>query len=273
MLSSVKGQREKEMKKLSNVLMASVLVFSAACSKPASNTPAASTTPEATTEATTAPETPEVAVMSYAEYDAAAIDDEVVIEAYVQGKQSWWDNKATVYLQDEDGAYFLYELACTEEDYAKLTEGQKIRVHGFKSEWDGEVEIVDGTFEIVDGNWVAEPVDATELWGTVDMISRMNQKVVFKGVTVEEYVTKDGEHTGAAFAYKNAEEKTDDLYYQVTLGDTTYDFCVEYYLCNQDTDVYKAVEALQPGDVVDVEGFLYWYQGPNLHTTKVTPAK
>ena len=114
MLSSVKGQREKEMKKLSNVLMASVLVFSAACSKPASNTPAASTTPEATTEATTAPETPEVAVMSYAEYDAAAIDDEVVVEAYVQGKQSWWDNKATVYLQDEDGAYFLYELACTE---------------------------------------------------------------------------------------------------------------------------------------------------------------
>lgn len=277
MLSSVKGQREKEMKKLSNVLMASVLVFSAACSKPASNTPAESTTPEATAEATaeasTAPETPEVKVMSYAEYDAAAIDDEVVIEAYVQGKQSWWDNKATVYLQDEDGAYFLYELACTEEDYAKLTEGQKIRVHGFKSEWDGEVEIVDGTFEIVDGNWVAEPVDATELWGTVDMISRMNQKVVFKGVTVEEYVTKDGEHTGAAFAYKNAEEKTDDLYYQVTLGDTTYDFCVEYYLCNQDTDVYKAVEALQPGDVVDVEGFLYWYQGPNLHTTKVTPAK
>ena len=86
MLSSVKGQREKEMKKLSNVLMASVLVFSAACSKPASNTPAA--TAEATAEATTAPETPEVAVMSYAEYDAAAVDTEVVVEAYVQGKQS-----------------------------------------------------------------------------------------------------------------------------------------------------------------------------------------
>ena len=28
-------------------------------------------------------------VMTYAEYDAAAMDSEVVIEAYVQAKQSW----------------------------------------------------------------------------------------------------------------------------------------------------------------------------------------
>ncbi|MBR5322568.1 MAG: hypothetical protein IKU48_03380, partial [Clostridia bacterium] len=39
-------------------------------------------------------------VMTYAEYAAAAMDAKVVIEAYVQGKQSWWNNKATVYAQD-----------------------------------------------------------------------------------------------------------------------------------------------------------------------------
>ena len=60
-------------------------------------------------------------VMTYAEYVAAALDTEVVIEAYVQAKQSWWEDKATVYAQDKDGAYFLYNMACSEADYAKLT--------------------------------------------------------------------------------------------------------------------------------------------------------
>ena len=30
-------------------------------------------------------------VMSYAEYDAAAMDAEVVVDVYVQAHQSWWD--------------------------------------------------------------------------------------------------------------------------------------------------------------------------------------
>ena len=34
--------------------------------------------------------------MTYAEYAAAEMDAEVVIEAYVQATQSWWDNKITV---------------------------------------------------------------------------------------------------------------------------------------------------------------------------------
>ena len=47
-------------------------------------------------------------VMTYAEYAAAAVDTQVVVETYVQAKQSWWDNKGTFYTQDKDGAYFLY---------------------------------------------------------------------------------------------------------------------------------------------------------------------
>ena len=47
-------------------------------------------------------------VMTYAEYAAAALDAEVVIECYVQATQSWWDNKITVYAADQEGAYFLY---------------------------------------------------------------------------------------------------------------------------------------------------------------------
>ncbi len=86
-------------------------------------------------------------VMTYEEYMAADLDTEVVIEAYVQAKQSWWEDKATVYAQDKDGAYFLYDMACSEEDYQKLNQGTKIKVTGYKTEWAGEVEIMDATFE------------------------------------------------------------------------------------------------------------------------------
>ena len=52
-------------------------------------------------------------VMTYADYSAAKVDDQVVIEAYVQGKQSWWENQATIYAQDADGAYFIYNARTT----------------------------------------------------------------------------------------------------------------------------------------------------------------
>ena len=78
-------------------------------------------------------------VMTYEEYAAAALDTEVVVETFVQAKQSWWEDKSTVYTQDKDGAYFIYNMACSEEDYAKLEKGTKIKVTGYKAEWSGEV--------------------------------------------------------------------------------------------------------------------------------------
>lgn len=202
---------------------------------------------------------PEEKVMTYAEYAAAALDDEVVVDAYVQGKQSWWDNKATVYLQDEDGAYFAYEMACSEEDYALLENGTHIKVKGYKAEWSGEVEIVDATFEIIEGNYVAEAVDATAWLGTDELIKHQNELVSFKGMTVE------------AVNFKN-NEPGDDIYVTLSKDGQSYDFCVEFYLTGTETDVYKAVSALEAGAVVDVEGFLYWYEGPNTHITAVSVA-
>lgn len=215
------------------------------------NLPEAGAEPEVEVE-------PEVTVMTYEEYVAAEIDAPVVIEAYVQGKQSWWDNKATVYTQDEDGAYFLYELACSEEDYALLEVGTKIRVSGYKAEWAGEVEIVDGTFEILEGSYIAQPVDATAWLGTDELIKHQNELVYFTGMTVEE------------ISFKN--EGGDDIYVTLSKDGQSYDFCVERYLTDPETEVYKAVSALKAGDVIDVEGFLYWYEGVNTHITSVTVA-
>ena len=196
--------------------------------------------------------------MSHADFMAAAMDSEVVIETYVQGHQSWWDNKITVYCQSKDGAYFLYELACSEEDAAKLVPGTKIVVTGTKGEWSGEIEVMDGTFEFAKGNdtFIAEALDVTAMLGTDELIAHQNEKVAFKGMTVE------------AIEYKNG-EPGDDIY--VTLGKdgASYSFCVEVYLTGPDTDVYTTVGSLNVGDVVNVEGFLYWYEGANPHITAI----
>ena len=129
-------------------------------------------------------------VLTHEEYMAADLDSEVTIETYVQAKQSWWEDegqgKATVYGQSEDGAYFMYDMACSQEDYEKLVPGTKIQVTGYKSEWSGEVEIMDGTFEIVDGDeFIATPLDVTEMLGTDELIDHQNELVQFKGLTVE----------------------------------------------------------------------------------------
>ena len=196
-------------------------------------------------------------VMTYAEYASANINDEVVIEAFVQAKQSWWDNKATIYLQDKDGAYFVYEMAISEEDYNKLTAGTKVKVTGYKSEWSGEVEITDATFEILDGTYVAPVTDLTDkLADEAALLSRQNMFAAFKGLVVEN------------ISYKNG-EPGDDIYLTLSKDGVNYGFCVERYLTGPETDVYKAVGALKSGDVIDVEGFLYWYNGMNPHVTSI----
>ncbi len=195
-------------------------------------------------------------VLTYEEYAAAALETEVTVECFVQGNQSWWDNKITVYAQDKDGAYFLYEMACSEEDSKKLTAGTKIRVKGTKAAWSGEVEIIDATFEILDGNWIAEPMAANDLLGKDELIDHQNKLVSFTGMTVE------------AIEYKNG-EPGDDIYLTLSLGGASYSFCVEIYLTGEDSDVYKTVGTLAEGDTVDVEAFLYWYEGANPHITSI----
>lgn len=214
-------------------------------------------------------------VMSYEEYMAAAVDEKVTIETYVQAKQSWWEDKATLYTQDQDGAYFIYDVACSQEDYDKLTPGTKIQVTGYKAEWSGEIEIMDGTFQIVEGGdtFVAEPLDVTELLGTDTLIDHQNQLVSFKGLTVEP--SKDASGNEAAFLYSWDGSGTDgdDLYFNASYNGQTYTFTVESYLCDNTTDVYAAVKNLQVGQTIDMEGFLYWYEGVNPHITSVTVAQ
>ena len=257
---------EKIMKKFLVLFLTLALVFSfAACTpeeKP-EETPGESTPAE--TPAETPLETPaepsihdkSEGVMTHAEYMAAEMDSEVVVEAFVQGHQSWWDNKISVYAQDNDGGYFFYNMACSEEDAAKLVPGTKIKVTGTKGEWSGEIEIMDATFEILEGTCVYEAEDVTALLGTDDLIKKQNMFVSFKGLTV------------VAFEYQNGEPGK-DIYVTLAKDGQNYEFCVESYLTFPDSDVYTTVGALKENQTVDVEGYLYWYNGSNPHITAIT---
>ena len=202
-------------------------------------------------------------VMTYEQYIAAGEGESVVIEAFVQACQSWWDNKISVYAQDPDGGYFIYNMVCSEADAEKLVPGTPIRVSGVKTEWAGETKIADGaTFEIVEGGtWIADAEDVTSLLGTDELVKYQNRFVSFKGLTVK---------TAAVYKWDNSGMRGDDLYFDVSLNGKTYSFMVESYLCGRKTEVYKAVEALKPGDKVDMEGFLWWCEDINPQITKVT---
>ena len=232
------------MKKFIAVLLASALVFACAgCGSKGGDTDAKSE-----------------GVMTYDEYMAAELESEVVIETYVQAKQSWWDDKATVYTQDKDGAYFVYNMTCSEADYDKLKPGTKIKVTGYKAEWSG--------------NYVAEAMDVTSLLGSEELINHQNKFVTFKGMTVES-AGQDENGNDVAFLYNwdGSGQDGDDLYFNVSLDGNTYTFTVESYLCDNTTDVYAAVKNLKIGDKIDMEGFLYWYEGVNPHITSVKAAK
>ena len=204
--------------------------------------------------------------MTHAEYFAVEADAEapVVIEAFVQGKQGWWNNKAVFYLQDGDGGYIVYDLPCTEAEYDQLAIGTKIKVTGYKTIYNGLHEIYDNeaTFEILEDTWVAEAQDLTgKLTDTEALKKKQGALAKFTDMTV------------AAVAYKSVDEdgnSTDDIYVTLTKDGVDYDFCVEVYLTGTTTDVYKTACALKAGDVIDVEGFVYWWNDFNPHITKVT---
>ena len=278
------------MKKFTALLVVLTVVMSLASCGAKDEQAATTATESASTESSVAVESTEASasteseavaedvksegVMTHEEYMAAAMDTEVVVEAYVQAKQSWWEDKATVYAQDQDGAYFIYEMACSAEDYEKLVPGTKIKVTGYKGEWAGEVEIMDATFEIMEGNFLAEAVDVTELLGTDELIAHQNELVTFTGMTVEA-AGQDANGADVAFLYNwdGSGQDGNDLYFNASVNGATYTFTVESYLCDNTTDVYAAVKELKIGDKIDMEGFLYWYEGVNPHITSVTVAQ
>ena len=274
------------MKKLIAIMLALVMALSlVACAgnndepvadAPAADAPAADApaadAPVADEPVADEPAADDVAVMTYAEYAAAELDTAVVVETYVQAVESWWDGCMQIYAQSEDGGYYIYDLACTEEEAALLVPGTKIRVSGYKAEWAGEVEIIDATYEILEGSFTATATDVTDLMVTDELADHINQLVSIKGLTVAPSTDPDGNEVAYLYKWDGSGSQGDDLYFNVASGENVYTFTVNAYMIGtgSDSDVYKAIEALNVGDVIDVEGFLYWYENAQPHVTSVT---
>ena len=258
------------MKKLIAFLLVLVMMLSVAACAPA-ETPDADNNPGSSSSSAGSNNTGST-VMTHAEYMAAAADAAVEVECYVQATQSWWDNKIVVYAMDKSyNGYFAYNLTCSEEDAAKLVPGTKINIKGYKTYYKGMPEIAEGaTFTFVEGADTFVVTSATILTdelGKQELVNHAAEYAAFQGLTVK------------SITFKN-DAPGDDIYVDFTLGDATYSFCVERYLTDPETDIYKKfVEGkIAVGDVVDVYGFVYWYDadedasgdGINTHITKIT---
>ncbi len=257
------------MKKIIALIMALAMVAAMAACAPADNsTTTAPNNTTTTTPTTTGEQEAPVKVLTYEEYMAAAVDTVVTVETYVQAARGWWEGKITLYCQGTDGAYFLYDITCTEEMAAELTPGTKIRVTGPKAEWKGEIEIMgpdNSKLEIIDAEpYIAEAEDLTSLLAnTEELIKKQNAFASFKGLTLVGFTYQTGEPGDGS-----------DIYVTLSLDGQEYSFCVEAYLTGPDSDVYKAFSEgiIQVGDVVNIEGFVYWYDGVNTHITDIKKA-
>ena len=266
------------MKKFIALLLALVMIMGLVACGTTNNT----NKPEGTTTTPTENKTDTVKVMTYAEYVAAADGSVVTVEFYVQDTEGWWFNDKpevnsgviTVYGQDKNGGYFAYELRCEEADAAKLTPGTKIRVTGDKATWNGEVEIMNGTFTFVEGadTYIAPAKDVTALIGKAELADAINQFITIKGATVVASKNAAGEDSAFLYSWDGSGKQGDDVYFAVSVGETTLTVCIESYHRGADTDVYKAAEALKVGDKIDLEGFLYYYNDAQPHITGIKAA-
>ena len=195
--------------------------------------------------------------ISHEDFMAAEAGEEVTVEAYVQAKQSWWDNKAVFYLQNEEGGFYVYNLPCTKAEYDELEIGTKVRVIGTKAVYNGMHEIFPAeSFEILRGNWVADATDITSKIGNNDELTK------YQGM-----LATLSDMTVVSVEYNN--EGGDDIYLTVAKGEVQHTLTVEVYLTGTDTEVYQTVGTLVAGDVVDVTGFVQWWNKFDMHITAV----
>ena len=219
---------------------------------------------------------PEKDPTTYEQFLKAEVNDPILIDTYIQARQGWWQDdkgvgKASFYTQNDEGGYFIYDMPCSKEEYdTKLVVGTHIRVAGKKGEWAGELEVIEATFSILSGTKLFDAVDVTDKLGTDELIQYMNKKVAFKGLQV---VGKGDEGLPFFYKWNNAGSQGDDIYFDLSDGENTYTFTVESYLCGKDTPTYQRVESLKVGDYVDLEGFLYWYEGAQPHVSHISILK
>lgn len=264
--------------KLKKVLLTSMVAASfvlTGCNKDVAKTTVKTETTTPTTSQTSVITTTTQAkkVYTHAEYISAKVDEEVTIKAVIQERCTFYNNKASFYLADKDGGYYVYNLACTEEEYQTLVKGTELEITGSKAEWKGQAEIDYGKatenqeWKITGTNKEIRQVISVSNISKAELDKYKNLVVSVTELTVTE----------APFTDWTTKEFTPavgtDIYFTVKDSqNNTATYVVESYLESTqfDSTVYTKAGQLKVGDKINLKGFVYYYDEPQLQVTEIT---
>ena len=194
---------------------------------------------------------PKYALMSWAEYMAAEKEASIVISAVLTGKV--WGNatSANVYLEDENGGYYVYSYSCDQEKFDALTVGATYEVSGIKDDYYGTAEIKNAAFTKLD-NELVTPVatDITSIWESATdtkdakLTSLLGRFVTIKGVEMVN-ITNDGKYIN----FKRADGLTTYVYISSSSNFVTAD------------EIAELNEKCIKGRLADITGFVFLYNG------------
>ena len=208
--------------------------------------------------------------MTYKEFCEAEDGADVTVAGVISMKSEYYNNGVSFYLQDSNGGYYVYDMPCTEVEYEQLEPGTAVKVNGCKAVWNGEEEIIIATCEIIEGDideW------STELCSVRDESVLKNMKN-FRVSGLEFIIEPITDISGSEKAFLYGPDGTasagEDIYFNAV--SVPWDesntplhlqFCVETVFVPASDPVYKTAETLQIGDHIYLEGYLFWYEGPN----------
>ena len=131
---------------------------------------------------------------SFAEYVAAKDDETVVVKGVITAmlsKDGKGNSSNSIYFQDNDGGYYVYNLADDPYTVLGLKEGMTIRATGVRDTYSGTYEVINTTVEILDKNTnVPAPVDFTEIYTNAEaltdaaLVGPQSMLVTIKGVEI-----------------------------------------------------------------------------------------
>ncbi len=201
---------------------------------------------------------PPYAVMSYAEYAAAADDTSLVVSGIISGIFSKTNGSSGngMYIQDVkgEGGYYVYGFADSKDPEADLglKVGMSVIVTGVKDTYNGLYEIINASVEITNSELTTvEPIDYTEIYKSAESLSaealagKQSMLVTLKGVEI----TGQEEANG---------------YYKFKLGDkeayariSSSNNCIT----KDEIEAFKAAHTANFGNTADVTGIIQLFNG------------
>ena len=205
---------------------------------------------------------PEYKEFSWADFVAAKEGDTVVVKGVVTGiiAKSKGNSSNCLYLQDNEGGYYVYNLSSDPVTDLKISVGNTVSVTGARSTYSGTYEIVNASVEIVDsGVTSVNAYDLTSVYAGASSLkdAALAEKqallVTVKGVTV-------------------TDEDAGSGYYRFKLGSLESYVRISGSVCpltKDDQATFKAAHAEHFGWLADVTGVLCVYDGA-FYLTPVT---